>query len=343
MGGKKANSVTSLDRLFPSSFQYCTLSLPEKALFISLFHFPLLRPRTHSRKFIAAVSSDMIECESEGGGTMQGLKLIKNLAELDRELAEKVEETRRSADLRIKSAEAESQRLLAEAEAQIRRMEKESRTQIAAASARLAEDARQRAAAEQERLREPGRAKPRPGRGIYSLRGHAVIARMEKVFIVGPKRLAPKILFMVQQAGVVQVDSLPRDQLGAYQLEAEAETRLRRWEAVALAVDHASGLLGLDIDAPVEPFLGDLAEAEATVSSCEQRAATLVEKRERLIDELNLIGQYHEVLEHLAAAVQGLDVSPRLSVIPFLVERRDDLTASEQKLTVSARWPFSPH
>ena len=40
-----------------------------------------------------------------------------------------------------------------------------------------------------------------------------------------------------------------------------------------------------------------------------------------------------EVLEYLAGAVHGLDDSPRLSVIPVLVERREDLAASEQELT----------
>ncbi|MHB9075374.1 MAG: V-type ATP synthase subunit I [Desulfobaccales bacterium] len=156
---------------------------------------------------------------------------------------------------------------------------------------------------------------------------------MEKIFIVGPNRLAPEILFMLQQAGVMQVDSLPRDQLGAYQLDRETETRFRRWEAVATLTDHTSGLLGLEFDAAVEPFLGDLEEAEATASSCEQRAASLVEKRERLRDELQLIDQYQEVLEYLAAAVQGLDGSSRLAVIPFLAERPEDLAESAQELT----------
>jgi vacuolar-type H+-ATPase subunit H len=84
---------------------------------------------------------------------MQGLELIKNLAELDQELAEKVEETRRSAEDRVNRAKVESQRLLDEAEAQIRRMAEVSHTHMAEVSARLTEDARQRAAAEQERLR----------------------------------------------------------------------------------------------------------------------------------------------------------------------------------------------
>jgi vacuolar-type H+-ATPase subunit H len=84
---------------------------------------------------------------------MHGIELIKNLAVLDRELADKVEETRQSVEHRIKSAEAESQRLLAEAEAQIRQMEDASATRIAEESARIAADAHARAAAEQERLR----------------------------------------------------------------------------------------------------------------------------------------------------------------------------------------------
>ena len=84
---------------------------------------------------------------------MQGLELIKNLAELDRELAERVEETRGAADQRIKDAEAEGQRLLAEAEAQIRQMSEVSRAQIAQEGANLGEDASKRAEAEKERIR----------------------------------------------------------------------------------------------------------------------------------------------------------------------------------------------
>ncbi len=162
-----------------------------------------------------------------------------------------------------------------------------------------------------------------------------MIARMEKLFIVGPKRFAPTLLLKLQHAGVMQIDPLPKDQLDAFQLEAEDEIRLKRWEAVAIAADHTSGLLELEFEAAVEPFRGDLEEAFATTSSYEQQAASLVEKRERLRDELQLIGQYQKVVEHLAVAVQGLDGSSRLAVIPFLVEKREDLEASEQELTAA--------
>jgi V/A-type H+/Na+-transporting ATPase subunit I len=159
-----------------------------------------------------------------------------------------------------------------------------------------------------------------------------VIARMERLFIVASKSLAPKLLFMLQEAGVVQVDPLPKNEMGAYPLEPVQETRLQRWEAVALAAKHASDLLGLEFDAWVDPYQGDLQSAGITALSYERQAAGLVEQRERLIDELQLIEQYGEVLEYLAGVVHGLDESPRFSVIPVLAERRENLAASEREL-----------
>ena len=162
-----------------------------------------------------------------------------------------------------------------------------------------------------------------------------MIARMGKLFIVGAKKLAPTVLFQLQQAGVVQIDSLPHDQLRAYQLEPEDEGLLKRWEDVAITADHATSLLGVEVDDPVEPFQGDLVEAEATALSYERQAAALVAKRERLRDELQVIEQYNDVIQYLAEVVQGLDNSTRLSVIRFLVEKQADLDVSEKKLTAT--------
>ena len=83
---------------------------------------------------------------------MPGLELIKNLADLDRELAAKVAAARRDADRKIKDAEAEAQRLLAEAEAKIRRLEAEAGKERTEEDARVAEAARRRAAEEKDRL-----------------------------------------------------------------------------------------------------------------------------------------------------------------------------------------------
>ena len=170
-----------------------------------------------------------------------------------------------------------------------------------------------------------------------------MIARMDKLFMLASKRLAPKILLRLQQAGVVQVDPLPENELGAYPLEPVQETRLKRWEAVALATEHAAGLLGLEFDARVDPYQGDLQNAEATALSYERQAARLVERREQLIDELQLVEQYSEVLEYLAGAVHGLDDSPRLSVIPVLVRRHEDLAVAKRELASKLEDAFSPH
>ncbi len=51
------------------------------------------------------------------GGGMQGLDLVKDLAELEHELAKKLDEARRSAEQRIADAEQEERRILAEADA----------------------------------------------------------------------------------------------------------------------------------------------------------------------------------------------------------------------------------
>ena len=60
-----------------------------------------------------------------------------------------------------------------------------------------------------------------------------------------------------------------------------------------------------------------------------------MEKREQLKDELQLIDQYKEVVVHLAESLHDLDNSPRLAVMPFLVERQEDLARSEAELNTA--------
>ena len=159
-----------------------------------------------------------------------------------------------------------------------------------------------------------------------------MIVRMEKFFMVGPRRLAPTILFDLQRAGVVQVDPLRTDEISGYRLSQDEEVRLRRWDAVATSADHALKLLELEADASVQPFAGTLDEAEAAVSPYEKRAGALVEKREWLRDEIGLIGQYRNIMETLAEIGQGLDESRWLTVLAFVLERRIHPIPLEQEL-----------
>lgn len=159
-----------------------------------------------------------------------------------------------------------------------------------------------------------------------------MIGRMEKLFIVGPKKLAPTILLDLQRAGVVQIDPLRTEEIKEYRLTHDEEILVRRWDGVAASADHALKLLGLEPDHSAKPYLEDLKEAEAAASARERQSAALVEKRQRLRDEIELINQYHEIIGVLAEAGQGLDESQRLAVLPFLIERRTDPTPLEQEL-----------
>ncbi len=155
---------------------------------------------------------------------------------------------------------------------------------------------------------------------------------MEKLFIIGPKPIAPTILSDLQRVGVVQIDPLRTEEIDPYQLSQDEDLRLRRWEAVISSVNHALKLLGAEADQWVPPFAGDLDEAEVSVSAWEQRAAVLVEKRERLRNELDLIDQYLGIVAAMAEIGQGLEESPRLTVLPFVLEKRRDFELLHQEL-----------
>ncbi len=159
-----------------------------------------------------------------------------------------------------------------------------------------------------------------------------MIGRMEKLFIVGPKKLAPAILSNLQSAGIIQIDPLRTEEIKEYRLSRGEEDQLRRWDAVASSADHALRLLGLEPDPAVQPFVGDLEEAEKDCAPLEQRAAALVQKREQLQDELELIGQYREVVEPLAEAGGSLDESRWLSVLPLVLEKQADAVPLEEEL-----------
>ena len=83
---------------------------------------------------------------------MQGIELVKNLAELDRKLVEKLEEARRTAESRIASAQEKARHILNEAEIQIHQMEAASRIRITEEGKKLSEEAQARAEEEAARI-----------------------------------------------------------------------------------------------------------------------------------------------------------------------------------------------
>jgi V/A-type H+-transporting ATPase subunit I len=155
---------------------------------------------------------------------------------------------------------------------------------------------------------------------------------MEKLFLVGSKRLTHEILLDLQQAGMVQIDTLRHEEISEYRLNDEEKMRLKKWDEVMLRSDHSLRLLGLEADPSAEPFEGGLEEAESAVLRVELRAASLVERRDRLEEELDLIDQYYEVVSLLTEMVQGLDESEWLAVLPVLLDKSEDLPALQEEL-----------
>lgn len=151
-----------------------------------------------------------------------------------------------------------------------------------------------------------------------------MIAPMEKLIVAGPKRLARELLGELQKAGVVHIDPLRPDELGEYRLSPSEEAELKRWETVVLQAEQSLAVAGLPVVAG-RLFGGSLEEAEATIRPIAHRAEVLGKERAALEEELQTIELFGKAVDKLAALTQGLDESPRLAVMPFLVAKQEEL------------------
>jgi V/A-type H+-transporting ATPase subunit I len=152
-----------------------------------------------------------------------------------------------------------------------------------------------------------------------------LIAPMEKLIVAGPKRLARELLAELQKAGVVHIDPLRPDELGEYRLSPTEEAELKRWEAVVSQTEQSLAVAGLTPLAGGKQFAGSLEEAEVVLRPVARRAEVLGKERAVLEEEIQTIELFGKAVEKLAALVQGLDESPRLGVIPFLLAKPEEL------------------
>ncbi|MCX7783116.1 MAG: V-type ATP synthase subunit I, partial [Meiothermus sp.] len=163
-----------------------------------------------------------------------------------------------------------------------------------------------------------------------------MIAPMEKLIVAGPKRLARELLSELQKAGVVHIDPLRPDELSEYRLAPSEEAELKRWETVASQAEQSLAVAGLTAVAGGKLFGGSLEEAEATIRPVANRAEVLGKERAALEEEIQTIELFSKAADKLAALVHGLDQSPRLAVLPFLVSKPEELegvrTALQQAL-----------
>ncbi len=159
-----------------------------------------------------------------------------------------------------------------------------------------------------------------------------MIAPMEKLIVAGPKRLARELLAELQKAGVVHIDPLRPDELGEYRLSPTEEAELKRWEAVVSQAEQSLTVVGLATVPSSKPFTGSLEEAEAVLRPVASRAEVLGKERAALEEEIQTIELFGKAAEKLAALAHGLDESPRLGVIPFLVAKPEELEAVRKAL-----------
>lgn len=152
-----------------------------------------------------------------------------------------------------------------------------------------------------------------------------MIAPMEKLIVAAPRRIARELLAELQKAGVVHIDPLRPEELGEYRLSPAEEAEMRRWESIATLAEQSLGIAGVAAVPSRQPFTGSLAEAEATLKPVAGRAEVLGKERAALEEEIQAIELFGKAADKLAGLAQGLDTSPRLAVIPFLVGKPEEL------------------
>ncbi|GAA6732898.1 V-type ATPase 116kDa subunit family protein [Thermus oshimai] len=149
-----------------------------------------------------------------------------------------------------------------------------------------------------------------------------MIAPMEKLVLAGPKSRSRALLQSLQQAGVVHLETLRTEALSEYRLSPEEREELRRWEGVAAGAEHTLALLGQEPE-PARPFPEGLPEAEKALKPIQAHAEGLTRQKQELEEEIALAATYLEALEKLSAMAQGLDKSPFLRVLPFLLTEKE--------------------
>lgn len=159
-----------------------------------------------------------------------------------------------------------------------------------------------------------------------------MVAPVEKLIVVGPKRLARELLAELQRAGVVHLDPLRPEELSEYRLNPGEEAELRRWDSVASQAEQSLGVMGKAVMPSARPFVGSLDEADASVKPLSSRAEVLGKERAALEEEIQAAALFGKPADKLAGLAHGLDASPRLAVIPFLLSKAEELGPVRQAL-----------
>ncbi|MEM6430748.1 MAG: V-type ATPase 116kDa subunit family protein, partial [Deinococcota bacterium] len=164
-----------------------------------------------------------------------------------------------------------------------------------------------------------------------------MIAEMDKLLVVGRRSEADNVLSFLQDLGVVQLDPVSADVLGAFELtgdvQASKETQDRLLAESQMLLDSLS-LEGLDASHVAAPDASQQdADAQlAYLKSVSSNVDALLRERSEASETLETIKTYLPIMQQLENSLGLLGDSRYLRALPFIVSR-DTLDELEAALT----------
>jgi V/A-type H+-transporting ATPase subunit I len=163
-----------------------------------------------------------------------------------------------------------------------------------------------------------------------------MIARMDRLTVVGRRSMAREVLQSLQSLGVVQIDPLDPGEgaeLARNELEGTDRDEAERWSAALSRVEALSDTLGTRgvAAAPRSEVPGDLDEIEAYLADVVSQVDAITAERSQAREERAVVDEYLPLFRVMAPTLAQLEQSRWLSGVPFLAPA-DALPAVEAEL-----------
>ena len=150
-----------------------------------------------------------------------------------------------------------------------------------------------------------------------------MIARMDRLTVVGRRSKAREVLQSLQSLGVVQIDPLDPGEgaeLVRNRLEGEDKREAERWSSALARTEWLADTLGTDGTAPAprSEVPGDLDEIESDLEHVASQVEAITSERSQAREERALVEEYLPLYRVLAPTLAQLEESRWLAGVPFL-------------------------
>lgn len=155
-----------------------------------------------------------------------------------------------------------------------------------------------------------------------------MIARMDRLIVVGRRGNAREVLQSLQSLGVVQIDRPDEGEdavLARNRLEGADREEADRWSLALSRVEHLRDALGPADGAPAPrtELPGDLDEIESYLEDVGSQVDAVIHERGSARDERETVATYLPTFRLLAPTLAQLEQSRYLAGIPFLAPAED--------------------